>query len=73
MNRAEIIEELRKEALDDPECGWLSGLAWRGLKWDEFNEEIDFSCTDGSVDVGHLAEIVEHLIAKATKEVGDDG
>ena len=65
MERSEIIKELCVTALDDPETGWLSDLASKGLEWDEFNEVIMMRDMGGSIDIGHLAEIVEILIEKA--------
>lgn len=67
IDREAIIAELRREALSDPETGWLSDLARKGLDWSGNDEVIMLRHVDGSVDVGHLAEVVGHLIAEATK------
>jgi len=56
-----IVEALKREALGDPQTGWLSDLARRGLTWDERNQIIVIGDWFGSVDVGHLAEVVERL------------
>lgn len=71
LDRAAIIATLKREALHDSEHGWLSDLHRRGLEWDDFNEAIMIQRGDGSVDVGHLAEVVEHLIETATKPLVD--
>lgn len=64
IDREAIIAELKREALDDPEIGWLSDLSGRDLEWDERDEVIIFGKWDGSIDVGQLAGIVEGLIDK---------
>lgn len=64
VDREVIIERLKREALSDPHTGWLSDLARKGLDWSESDEVIMLRHVDGSVDVGHLAGIVEHLIAE---------
>lgn len=64
-----IVDELKREALDDPETGWLSDLASRDLEWEERDEVIVFGEWEGSIDVGHLAGIVESLIDKHTREL----
>ncbi|MEU5838527.1 hypothetical protein ABZ820_33335 [Streptomyces diacarni] len=65
----EIVNELRDEALKYPHTGWLSDLARRDLTWDGQNEIIVIGAWYGSVDVGHLAAIVESLIDKKTQDL----
>lgn len=68
FDREAIINELRDEALKDPHTGWLSDLARRDLTWDGQDEIIVIGAWYGSVDVGHLAGIVESIISKHTEE-----
>lgn len=70
FDRESIISELKYEALDEPETGWLSDLARRDLVWEERDEIIAIGDDwFGSVDVGHLAGIVESIISKHTEEL----
>ena len=71
LNYDQIVSVLRNGALDDPGHGWLSDLNSQGLKWSENDHVIWFDWSDGSVDVGHLAEIVEKLIDEETKTLLD--
>ena len=68
FDREAIINELRDGALKDPHTGWLSDLARRDLTWDGQDEIIFIGAWYGSVDVGHLAGIVESIISKHTEE-----
>ncbi|QEP06155.1 hypothetical protein [Glutamicibacter sp. ZJUTW] len=69
FDRESIISELKYEALEDPETGWLSDLASRDLEWEERDEVIVFGEWEGSIDVGHLAGIVESIISKRTADL----
>lgn len=55
-----IVETLRAEALDDRDTGWLSDLSRYDLRYDAKSRVISLSNL-GSIDLGHLAEIVERL------------
>lgn len=67
LDRAAIIATLKREALTTPEEGWVSDLGSWDLEWSEFDEAIVLGYHEGSIDVGHLAGIVENLIETATK------
>ena len=71
QTREKIIGRLKREALKDPETGWLSDLARRGLAWEERDEVIAIGEWFGSVDVGHLAGIVEIIAEQHTKELAE--
>lgn len=64
-----IIEELKNEALDVTEEGWLSDLSSERLEWVEGAKAIVIGDWIGSIDVGHLSGIVESLISDATKDL----
>ena len=55
-----ILNILRKEALDDPETGWISDIARRRPQYDEAGQTITFD--GGSIDLGHLAAIIDDCI-----------
>ncbi|GAA0200294.1 hypothetical protein [Glutamicibacter creatinolyticus] len=71
LDRVEIIATLKREALTTPEEGWVSDLGSWDLEWSEFDEAIVLGHHEGSIDVGHLAGIVEKLVATATKPLND--
>lgn len=71
QTREAIVEQLKREALEDPETGWLSDLARRGLRWEERNEAIIIDAWYGSVDIGHLAEVVEAIAERHAKELAE--
>ena len=58
---AEIEALLVREALDDPEVGWLSDMGAFRLEYDHKNKFIGVG-DRGSIDVGHLAGIVYRLL-----------
>lgn len=65
MTREEIIDILKITALEDPELGWLSGLASEHLEYSYFDDAILINRGDsGAIDLGHLAEIIEGMISK---------
>lgn len=72
QTRESIVGRLKREALKDPETGWLSDLARRGLAWEE-REEVIVIGKDwfGSVDIGHLAGIVEIIAERHAKELAE--
>lgn len=61
MDYEEILKTLVTTALEDPETGWLSDLSCYGLEYDD-SEMVILCGHEGSVDVGHLAEIVFYII-----------
>ena len=62
FSREEWLEILKREALDDPETGWLSDLSSRGLSWSDFDEVISLDDYGGSVDVGHVVGLIQHVL-----------
>lgn len=66
MDAKDVIKTLVDEALEDPETGWLSDLGGFDLEYDERNASIVLEGW-GSIDIGHLAGIVESMIS------GDEG
>lgn len=60
LSTDQIIQHLREQALTDPETGWLSDLASQGLEFDEYSASIEVG-PHGSIDLGHLAEIIERI------------
>ena len=66
LDREAIVKALKDEALH--ETGWLSDLHRQGLEWHDASEIIVIDDWFGSVDVGHLAEVVERLIAAAIEQ-----
>ena len=77
ISHAEIVTVLRDEALDDPETGWLSDLGDHSPEWEESNQAIYVgSGGGGTIDLSHLASIVQSFMASAWSEgrssVGQD-
>lgn len=72
QTREKIIETLKGEALNGADTGWLSDLARRGLTWDDRGEIIVIGDWFGSVDIGHLAEVVERLAEQHAKELAEN-
>lgn len=56
----QILAELTRTAMEDPDTGWLSNLAAAGLEYDEADESITVG-HEGTIDVGHIAGVIEHL------------
>ena len=56
----QILAELTRTAMEDPDTGWLSNLAAAGLEYDEADESIAVG-HEGTIDVGHIAGVIEHL------------
>lgn len=63
MNQEEVARKLAHEALEDRETGWLSDLSHFDLGYDTASHSITVGGW-GSIDLGHLAEIVVGLIEK---------
>lgn len=64
LGHAQIVETLKGEALNEADTGWLSDLARRGLTWNDRGEIIVIGDWFGSVDIGHLAEVVERMVSE---------
>jgi len=58
----DIVEELRAQALDERDTGWLSDMCGFDLEYDERDSIIDVDRGHGSIDLGHLAGIVLSLL-----------
>lgn len=56
----EIVEILRKEALTDPETGWLSDMGHYRLGYVKYNQTIEVG--NGSIDLSHLASIILEIL-----------
>lgn len=65
MNHQEVAKKLADEALTDRETGWLSDLSHFDLGYNEGSHAITVGGW-GSIDLGHLAEIVVYLIEKGS-------
>jgi len=57
----DIVEELRSQALDERDTGWLSDMGDFDLDFDHRNVVIEVN-GHGSIDLGHLAGIVLSLL-----------
>ena len=57
-----IVEKLKEESLGDRETGWMSDMGVYNLEWDSYNQSISVDGYSGSIDIGHLASIVEDLV-----------
>ena len=63
-SHGDIVRVLVREALDDAETGWLSDMGKFDLAWDSSNQAIGvWGGGEGSIDVSHLASIVQAIIA----------
>ena len=68
ITHEEIMTRLRDEALDDRETGWLSDMGAYSLEAPERSPDvIEVDYGNGSIDLSHLASIVESLIEEAGK------
>lgn len=73
MTHEEIVARLKTEALDKADEGWISDLSHQVLEWDESNLAIAIGDSRrpwdtaglGSIDIGHLARIVESILEEA--------
>ncbi len=65
----DIIEELSSEALGDRQTGWLSDMGQFELHDTPYDRAIEvMGAGNGSIDLSHLASIVEHFMGKAWQE-----
>lgn len=62
ISREEWIEIFKREALEDPETGWLSGLGNWVLSWSDSDEAIILDYHKGSVDVAHIVGLIQHVL-----------
>lgn len=67
ISRDEIITVLRDEAINDPEVGWLSDMG--SFDTFEMPDAIEVSGGGtGSIDLAHLASIVQGFMSSAWEE-----
>lgn len=62
ISREQWVEVLKKEALSDPKHGWLSDLGKWDLEWSDLDESIVLGYHEGSIDIGHLVGIIQHVL-----------
>lgn len=62
-----VVDRLVSEALDDQPTGWMSDAYEGDLEYDERDQRILF-LGEGSIDISHLASIVQSLMQAAREE-----
>lgn len=66
ITHEEIVTNLRDEALDEPETGWLSDMG--AYNPDQSRDGQSIEVGNGSIDLSHLASIVQAFMSIAWLE-----